>query len=92
MQIAQGYDLTWLISKLDDILCRLKWRDSEQGEGDSVIAVKELMTVASDMLEKLVNTEIYYSLIITALACSASVLELDDGMERCNCTRVEYDD
>ncbi|KAG1720242.1 hypothetical protein EDB19DRAFT_1778058, partial [Suillus lakei] len=58
MQIASERDLEWLIRNVDCVLQTLERRDSEQGEGEGVtIAVKELRTVASDMLEKLVDSK-----------------------------------
>ncbi|KAG2340999.1 hypothetical protein BDR05DRAFT_486992 [Suillus weaverae] len=54
MQIASEFDLKRLISNVDYFL---EARDSEKGEGEGVVvAVKEFRTVASDMLEKLVNS------------------------------------
>ncbi|KAG1751013.1 hypothetical protein EDD22DRAFT_251856 [Suillus occidentalis] len=53
MQIAVEHELEELIRFVDCVLGR---RDSEQGE-DVAVAVKELRTVASDMLEKLVNSK-----------------------------------
>ncbi|KAG2036022.1 hypothetical protein BDR03DRAFT_477230 [Suillus americanus] len=60
MQIASEYSLEALIRNVDYVLQRLESRDSEQGEGEGdniVVAVKELRTVASDMLEKLVDSK-----------------------------------
>jgi hypothetical protein len=59
MQIAPEYDLKELVTDVDYVLRALEERrDSEQGEGECVtVAVKELRTVASDMLEKLVDSE-----------------------------------
>ncbi|KAG2749238.1 hypothetical protein P692DRAFT_20732096, partial [Suillus brevipes Sb2] len=52
MQIAVEHELEGLIRNVDRVLAR---RDSDQGEGVAV-AVKELRIVASDMLEKLVDS------------------------------------
>ncbi|KAG1720250.1 hypothetical protein EDB19DRAFT_1778119 [Suillus lakei] len=58
MQIASERDLEELIRNVDRVLQALEGRDSEQGEGEGVtIAVKELRTVASDMLQKLVDSK-----------------------------------
>ncbi|KAG2341017.1 hypothetical protein BDR05DRAFT_488122 [Suillus weaverae] len=58
IQITSEIDLGQLISNVDDVLDALERRDSEQGEGDGVVVtVRELRTVASDMLSKLVNSE-----------------------------------
>ncbi|KAG2130524.1 hypothetical protein BD769DRAFT_1775222 [Suillus cothurnatus] len=58
MQIASEYDLEELVSYLDDVLRALERRLSEQREREGVIVVvKEFRTIASDMLEKSVNSE-----------------------------------
>ncbi|KAG2138591.1 uncharacterized protein EDB93DRAFT_716599 [Suillus bovinus] len=54
MHIAYG--LQYLITKVDYVLGLLERRYSEQGEGLAV-AVKELRTVASEMLEKSVSSK-----------------------------------
>ncbi|KAG1790612.1 uncharacterized protein HD556DRAFT_682288 [Suillus plorans] len=57
MHIARELDLKLLIGNVDSVLNALEGRDSQQGEGESVaVAVKELRTAASDMLEKLVSS------------------------------------
>ncbi|KAG1852218.1 hypothetical protein F4604DRAFT_1300280 [Suillus subluteus] len=57
MQTTSEHNLEWLVRSVDHVLNVLEKRDSEQGEGECVVAVKELRTVASDMLEKLVNSK-----------------------------------
>ncbi|KAG1726476.1 hypothetical protein EDB19DRAFT_1752325, partial [Suillus lakei] len=58
MQIASEWDLEGLIGSVSHVLQTLEGRDSEQGGGEGVaIAVKELRTVASDMLEKLIKSK-----------------------------------
>ncbi|KAG1859551.1 hypothetical protein DFJ58DRAFT_780134 [Suillus subalutaceus] len=57
MQTTSEHYLEWLVRSVDHVLNVLEKRDSEQGEGECVVAVKELRTVASDMLEKLVNSK-----------------------------------
>ncbi|KAG2138629.1 uncharacterized protein EDB93DRAFT_719825 [Suillus bovinus] len=65
MHIASGYCLERLIGDVDAVLEVPERRNSEQGEGEgviiavteSIVAVKELRTVASEMLEKLVNSQ-----------------------------------
>ncbi|KAG2138632.1 uncharacterized protein EDB93DRAFT_719916 [Suillus bovinus] len=65
MQISPEYGLKHLTEKLDAVLEVLERRNSEQGEGEcidiamteSIVAVKELRTVAGEMLEKLIDSE-----------------------------------
>ncbi|KAG1834899.1 hypothetical protein EV424DRAFT_532037 [Suillus variegatus] len=58
MHTAKEFNLKILIVHLDHVLNALEMRDSQQGEGESVtVAVKELRTAASDMLEKLVSSQ-----------------------------------
>jgi hypothetical protein len=60
MQIDSDYDLERLISNVDCTLDVLERRDLKQGEGERervTVAVKELRAVASDMLERLVNSK-----------------------------------
>ncbi|KAG2093094.1 uncharacterized protein F5147DRAFT_721288 [Suillus discolor] len=64
MHIAAQKYISWeihfkfFIEHVDRVLDALEMRDSQQGEGEGVaVAVKELKTVASDMLEKLVSSQ-----------------------------------
>ncbi|KAG2051056.1 hypothetical protein BDR06DRAFT_959552 [Suillus hirtellus] len=58
MHIPLELDLKFFIKDADRVLIALEGRDSQQGEGRGVVvAVKELRTVASDMLEKLVSNK-----------------------------------
>jgi hypothetical protein len=58
IQNAPEYGLGDLIIYVDNVLHILEGRDSKQGERDDVaVAVKELRSVASDMLENSVNSE-----------------------------------
>jgi hypothetical protein len=60
MQIDSDYDLKRLIRDVDLTLDVLERRDSKQGEGERervTVAMKELRAVASDMLERLVNSK-----------------------------------
>ncbi|KAG1787983.1 hypothetical protein EV424DRAFT_1402507 [Suillus variegatus] len=57
MHIAREFELKFFIGHVDSVLNALETRDSQQGEGENVtVAVKELRTTASDMLEKLVSS------------------------------------
>ncbi|KAG2746583.1 hypothetical protein P692DRAFT_20739116, partial [Suillus brevipes Sb2] len=61
IQITSKYSLEDLIRDVNSVLDALERRDSEQGEGDGVaVAVKELRSAASDMLEKSVNSEGFF--------------------------------
>ncbi|KAG2092501.1 uncharacterized protein F5147DRAFT_433605 [Suillus discolor] len=56
--VGGQFDLENLIRHADSVLNAPEVRDSQQGEGESVaVAVKELRTAASDMLEKLVSSQ-----------------------------------
>ncbi|KAG1815201.1 uncharacterized protein BJ212DRAFT_1588140 [Suillus subaureus] len=58
MGVASEDGLERLVRCVDVVLDILEGRDSEQGEGESVtVTVKEFRAVASDMLEKLVNSK-----------------------------------
>ncbi|KAG2138621.1 uncharacterized protein EDB93DRAFT_719351 [Suillus bovinus] len=58
IQIAPTYDLDALIGNVDRVIQVLEEKISEQGEGEGIaVAVKELGTIASDMLEKLVSSK-----------------------------------
>ncbi|KAG2130533.1 hypothetical protein BD769DRAFT_635686 [Suillus cothurnatus] len=60
MQIDSDYDLERLIGNVDLTLDVLERRDLKQGEGERervTVAMKELRAVASDMLERLVNSK-----------------------------------
>jgi len=58
MHIPLELDIKFFIEDADRVLIALEGRDSQQGEGGGVtVAVKELRTVASDMLEKLVSSK-----------------------------------
>ncbi|KAG2105847.1 uncharacterized protein F5147DRAFT_702191 [Suillus discolor] len=58
MHTAKELDLKSFIVYVDRVLNAPEMRDAQQGEGESVaIAVKELRTAASDMLEKLVSSQ-----------------------------------
>ncbi|KAG2135337.1 hypothetical protein DEU56DRAFT_901848 [Suillus clintonianus] len=59
MRVALTFELQQLIRDVDYTLETLESRDTEQGErGEGVaVAVKELRTVASDMLERMVKSD-----------------------------------
>ncbi|KAG2135301.1 hypothetical protein DEU56DRAFT_396618 [Suillus clintonianus] len=62
MRVAETFELQMLIRYVDDIVEKLERRDSEQeGRGEQgqgvAVAVKELRTVVSDMLERMVKSD-----------------------------------
>ncbi|KAG2092506.1 uncharacterized protein F5147DRAFT_722301 [Suillus discolor] len=56
--IAWEVHLKFFIERVDHVVDALETRDSQQGDGEGVaVAVKELRTAASDMLEELVSSQ-----------------------------------